>query len=250
MVLIISFIFFTLAPCLFWLWFYRYNDREEPEPKKLLFILLLLGASTALVAAALEETVLSLVFPRQTQLFLTLLTDTSITQGIFMGISLFFAGVVEETLKLVVVREYVYSKLDFNQIADGIIYGVTVAIGFSFIENMLYLIRFFLTMPPSLVLANAFIRGFITTPLHFTATGIAGYALGKKKFSINHSKKSLVFFLGIAIVGHGIFNLFTFIPFGIILSIFLVIGQFIFLQYVLRKPDSRIIWRLVTPKSY
>ena len=48
------------------------------------------------------------------------------------------AAPVEETLKFCVLYFLVYKMKDFNEPIDGIVYGVTVSLGFATLENIYY----------------------------------------------------------------------------------------------------------------
>ena len=69
----------------------------------------------------------------------------NISSLVFQGIaSVIIFAVLEEMAKLssgifVVMRH----RLDFNQVIDGVVYAVTAALGFAFVENAIYLTEFF-----------------------------------------------------------------------------------------------------------
>ena len=48
------------------------------------------------------------------------------------------AAPVEEVLKFTVLYSLVYKMKDFNEPIDGIVYGVTVSLGFATLENIYY----------------------------------------------------------------------------------------------------------------
>ncbi len=121
----------VILPVAFWLWFFLRQDRAEPEPRRLLIKVLLLGIGVAILAIAVEGTIFSLVFPAQYGGVLE--EESSLENGVtLISIILMFslAGPIEESLKYLVLREAVYQKAAFNQIADGVIYGITLALGF------------------------------------------------------------------------------------------------------------------------
>ena len=47
-------------------------------------------------------------------------------------------GLIEEGLKFLLLAFVVYPKNELNEPVDGIIYGVTVGLGFSVVENLFY----------------------------------------------------------------------------------------------------------------
>ena len=75
------------------------------------------------------------------------------------------AAPVEEGLKLSVLYYFVYKMKDFNEPMDGIVYGVTVSLGFATLENFYYvylLADYFKTTSMSL----AILRSFSAVPAH------------------------------------------------------------------------------------
>jgi RsiW-degrading membrane proteinase PrsW (M82 family) len=111
------------------------------------------------------------------------------------------APVVEEIAKsgsLV----YVSRRSAFTYFVDGAIYGFAAGIGFSIIENFLYLSR-----APELGPALAATRAFSTCLMHGTAAGLVGVAVGRFRFQ-RRSGQSLALAGGwaVAILLHALFN--------------------------------------------
>ena len=83
------------------------------------------------------------------------------------------AAPVEEILKFTVLYSLVYKMKDFNEPIDGIVYGVTVSLGFATLENFYYvyiLADYYETTP----IYMAFLRSFSAVPAH----GIFGVFMG------------------------------------------------------------------------
>ena len=75
------------------------------------------------------------------------------------------AAPVEEVLKFCVLYSLVYKMKDFNEPIDGIVYGVSVSLGFATLENIYYvyfLSDYFDTSSRTL----AVIRSFSAVPAH------------------------------------------------------------------------------------
>ena len=140
-------------------------------------------------------------------------------QGLFAR-AFIVAALVEEGIKLAVVRLYVFNKPDFDEITDGIIYTITASMGFACFENILYSTGGFSTV---------LLRGFTAVPLHAIASGIMGYYIGYSKFS---GTNAVVKGFLLAILIHGIYDflLFTGTALG-----FLVIPLLIACWIILRK---------------
>lgn len=120
--------FFAFIPAMGWLVLYYKKDAKDPEPKKAI-------AQTFLVGIAM---VIPFIFLRHVMTWLHL------SPFFLSGLSgtIIFA-LMEETAKLsaaifVVTRH----RLEFNQLIDGVVYAVTAALGFAFMENLFYLSSF------------------------------------------------------------------------------------------------------------
>jgi len=140
----------------------------------------------------------------------------------------------------------VYFTNDFNQVFDGVVYGVMVALGFSLIENCGYF--FSIQQDHGLLLSIIIIltRGLITTTMHVTATGIMGYYVGKSKFASSGSR--MLIFKGVALAAmlHGLFNVLAVFPYGLYISIPILIAIFFIFRSKWNRPDVRMVWRPVS----
>lgn len=151
----------AVAPTIFLLWFFYNQDRYRHESKKLMAITFLLGA-LATFPAAILELVAKTLFPEGDTLF-----------AIFLYYLLEVA-VFEEGLKFLAVRAYAYNSKMFVEPMDGLILGVTAALGFATVENILYVFQF--------GIATAIVRAIISVPSHALYGAIIGFYLGEAKF--------------------------------------------------------------------
>jgi RsiW-degrading membrane proteinase PrsW (M82 family) len=131
----------------------------------------------------------------------------------------FIVGLIEEFSKYIIVRYYAQTKRQYNEPFDGIVYAVTVSMGFAATENIFYVLEGGFQV--------ALIRAFTAVPAHATFGILMGYFMGIAKFSNNRIKWNLIGLL-LAIVFHGAYDFFLFIDFvpGIWLGAFvsLLIG--------------------------
>lgn len=116
------------------------------------------------------------------------------------------AGPVEEFLKFTVLYFLVYKMKDFNEPIDGIVYGVTVSLGFATLENIYYvyvLSDYFETTP----LILAIVRSFSAIPAH----GIFGATMGYffMKYAFIQKQNNLALCLIVPILLHGAYNYFA-----------------------------------------
>ena len=174
----------ALIPALCWLFIYYKKDYREPEPKKVIMQAFLAGVVVSL----------PFILLRYLMLWMNL-------ESLFIGgvISIILFAILEEVAKLtaaifVVTRH----KMEFNQIIDGVVYAVSAALGFAFIENLFYLINFgeITHLSTTLLYIIAF-RSLGTMFAHTLFSGLAGliwaYAYFSKQISPFNQKHLLAF---------------------------------------------------------
>lgn len=172
----------AVLPAIFWLAFYYKKDYRDPEPMSAIFQTFLAGCVVAIPFLVLK----------------LLIAQIPHLGAAFTGITaiLLFAA-LEEMAKLtasifVVMRH----RLDFNQVIDGVVYAVTAAIGFAFVENLFYFIQFLNSGQDGLLGVFVF-RSFGTMLAHTLFSGLAGliwaYAYFSKQISPFSQKHLLAF---------------------------------------------------------
>jgi RsiW-degrading membrane proteinase PrsW (M82 family) len=161
-------------------------------------------------------------------------------------ISVFLAGPIEELIKYVVLRYSVYAAKEFNQVFDGIVYGVIIALTFSLVENIVYFQMIQSSASTLAFVLTVMYRSIFTTLLHVTATGITGYFVGRAKFNPGNHVQLVIQGLLYASLLHGLFNVLVsnVIPFGQVLSNILLFGSFVLLVRVWNRPDVRMTWKV------
>ena len=121
-----------------WVWVLRRYDRLEPEPLKILLRVMLLGGILSVIPA--------IIFNSLADHFLGLRGFVStITHKINVPLALasaVFIGINEETWKFLATLGLVRRLPEFDEPLDGMIYAMTVALGFAAIENLEYTVRF------------------------------------------------------------------------------------------------------------
>ena len=140
------------------------------------------------------------------------------------------AAPVEEILKFTVLYSLVYRMKDFNEPIDGIVYGVTVSLGFATLENIYYvylLADYFNTSSVEL----AIIRSFSAVPAHAAFGIIMGYFFMRYAYIKNEGNLALAFLIPTFL--HSCYNYFVIYNFLISLIIILlswIIGLKIFFK--------------------
>ncbi len=182
--ILLNLMFAVIPALILVIYFYR-RDSQQREPIGLIWKVFVLGFFSVFPAVIIE----------------LILESFTLIPGRITGIffrAFIVAALVEEGIKFCLVRLYVYNKLEFDEITDGIIYTITASMGFACFENILY---------SSGGLTTVLLRACTAVPLHAVASGIMGYYIGYAKFSGTN-----VFFKGIlaALIIHGLYDFFLF----------------------------------------
>ncbi|MCB9232883.1 MAG: PrsW family intramembrane metalloprotease [Bacteroidia bacterium] len=182
-----------LAPVIFVFTFVYLKDRYEREPLKHLIWSFVFGVLIALPAVFGE-------------IFLQSALKVSDEEGSNVVEVLIYAMVVvaavEEGLKFLVLRFYMYNKPEFDEPYDGIMYAVAVSLGFAAIENILYIAQF--------GAETGWLRMFTAVPGHAMFAVVMGFFVGKAKFMTDRGKATLEMGKGLlaAVVIHGLYDFF------------------------------------------
>ena len=190
-----------LIPALFWLWFWLREDKARPEPRLLIF--------SSFVAGML---VVPLVLPLQ-----------QFAVERFVGDNLIFVWVViEEVLKYSAALLVVLWNKEVDEPIDCIICMITIALGFSAVENALFLFAPLTHGDTINSLLTSNFRFLGATLLHILASGTVGVAMALSFYKRDITRIIYATVgLCIAIVLHALFNFFIMrASGGSILSVF------------------------------
>ena len=135
----------------------------------------------------------------------------------------FIAGIVEESLKFLVLLFYVKPKEKFNEPYDAIVYGTSISLGFAALENLEYVYLSNYEDP----LIISIIRAFSAIPMHASCGVIMGFYFGLYVF--RGERIQILKALLIPMSLHAIYNYFTNLG---ILFIFVLVFM-IFMSYKL-----------------
>ena len=197
----------TIFPSIFIVLFFVKSDRFKEPPKEIIKIFFF-GILITIPAYFLNTYLSEIWF------------STNASEAIIS--SFLTAAPVEEGLKLSVLYFFVYKMKDFNEPIDGIVYGVTVSLGFATLENIYYvylLADYFETTSMTL----AILRSFSAIPAHAVFGVFMGYFF--MKYAFIKKGDNLIFAFLIPFVLHGCYNLFTSSNF--IISLILIIISWI-----------------------
>ncbi len=184
-----------ILPSLIWLIYFLEKD-NDPEPKKMIFLVFVLGVIGAAVAASIQAPVRNF-----------LQTDSVFSGENISGLIDSFVAIafLEESVKLLAVLGgvFLFKVGELDEPVDFMIYMITAGLGFAALENLLYF-SMAKEMFPETLTELAFLRFGITTLFHAVSAGILGYFLA---FSVRKMKKRIIF-QGLLVVTffHALYN--------------------------------------------
>jgi len=213
-----------ILPVLVWLWFWLREDKNNPEPRRYIFLAFIFGMISALLVLPVEE-FLSKLLP---EIGVLPVVVFAFAEEIFKYFSAYFSSL---------------RKRYMDEPIDAIIYMIVIALGFAALENTLFLIHSLKTTGGNI--SQAFLVGnmrFIgATLLHTVSSGIIGFFVALSFYKKKILKKRYLFAgVVLSVMLHTFFNFFiiensgsrTFITFAIIWSVTILL---IFLFEVVKK---------------
>ncbi len=193
-----------MLPALLWLFFWLMEDRCEPEPKRYIVLCFLAGGLAVLPVYFIERFAMDY------------------TSGTML---LFIWAASEELLKFFAAYVTALRAHVFDEPLDAVVYMVTAALGFSAVENALFLVGPLSDGDALRTIITGDLRFIGATLLHTLSSATIGIALALSFFASARVRK-MAALLGVilAIVLHTLFNFFILGESGgITLWIFLVI---------------------------
>lgn len=174
--------------------FIYWKDKHEREPIGLVVISFLLGIVSTIVTLIISFPIDKIIPIKESSL-----TEQAVHAFLLVAL-------IEEFSKFIFVRWVLYPNKNFNEPYDGIVYAVSVGLGFAGFENILYVFN------SENGVATGILRMFTAVPAHATFAVLMGYFLGKAKFE--HGKSNYAWIgLGVATLLHGAYDYFWFISF-------------------------------------
>jgi protease PrsW len=194
-----------ILPALAWLWFWLREDKLHPEPRARLIMCFLAGMVGVVIAYFAEQYACNRIAGFSCNVIG--LDKVAYPALLFIMIAW---SIIEELLKYGAAGFTAMLSKDFDEPVDGLIYMITAALGFSALENTMFLIGHMSDGASWLqTLATGQMRFIGASLLHVISSSAIGYAAA---YSFFRSKKSKVLFrlvgVVIAITLHTFFNLF------------------------------------------
>jgi RsiW-degrading membrane proteinase PrsW (M82 family) len=164
--LVVAGLVMAIVPALIWLFAFLQQDRLEPEPKRYVFGVFILGA---LLAQAVGQPLIRDFFGIQNWASGNALVN--------ILASILIAGFIQEFLKYAAVRYTVFYSAEFDERVDGIIYGAAAGLGYATMLNVQYIIS-----NGGVDLGIGVMRVATTALAQASFAGVVGYFLGIAKF--------------------------------------------------------------------
>ncbi|QGQ46717.1 glutamic-type intramembrane protease PrsW [Metabacillus sediminilitoris] len=158
-----------IAPGLALLSYFYLKDQYDTEPFYMVLRSFIFGAL--------------LVFPI---MFIQYVLDVETVFSSKIMYTFVAVGFLEEFFKWFILFFTIYQHVHFDEHYDGIVYGVSVSLGFATLENIIYLF--------ANGLEHAFGRAILPVSSHALFGVIMGYYLGKGKFSGGDEQKKWLLF--------------------------------------------------------
>jgi RsiW-degrading membrane proteinase PrsW (M82 family) len=188
----------VLIPSAIWTLFFYFQDRIEPEPAAFVMVSFLAGmAFASLFALPLEKN----IFNINQWLYAS-------TTFLSLG-SIIVIGGVASFMVYLVIRYGFYPTKEFDEPADGMVYGAFIGAGFAFIESLAYL-----SSHPEFTLFAIAYTATTNILVYASVSSLVGYFIGRAKFSGgNPQAASLVaIIVGMVLIGvYHILNEFIFL---------------------------------------
>jgi len=147
-----------VLPAILWLWFWLKEDKKHPEPKRKIIIAFLAGMVAVILVLPLEKAIYSFLGPT-----VTLVTILS------------WAG-AEELLKFLgAYFSSFYKNRDYDEPIDSIIYLISSALGFSALENTLFLTNLVNSEQITQSIMSGNMRFIGATLLHTVSSATIGF---------------------------------------------------------------------------
>lgn len=203
--MLFAFILIALIPILGILYYILHQDNFDEAHRKLLFRTAFFGMFAVPLVLVVDYLLIEYV-----GIDLNLFTSENTAQiydfqgdvgamvkdffsgGILLSVFIGIAGMafIEEYAKHWIVKEVDWKQKDFNRIIDGVEFSIAAALGFAFVENIVYFYLIKDAFPASnFPILPLMLRATISTIAHVLFSGIFGYYYGKAKF-VGHTKKA------------------------------------------------------------
>ena len=218
----------AVLPAILLLLYVYSMDKIEPEPLPLVFTLLMLGVLAAVISVFLEEIgdgIIRHLASDQTPLVITVLTFLMV-------------GAIEEGSKYLMLFLKTWKNRHFNYKFNGIVYAVSVSLGFAIFENISYIFRY------GIMIAGS--RAVLAVPAHVGFSVVMGIMYSYCKFYRNRGRTQtgrMIGWLGwlFPIGLHGLYDTLATLRGTVptILYIVFVVAMYVIMFFLIRRESKK-----------
>jgi RsiW-degrading membrane proteinase PrsW (M82 family) len=203
-------------PTIFWLWFWLQEDHKKPEPLRLIMKTFIIGGFFIVIAFVLEK----FTAPSgdiASQILDVYKNSFALWPLILVSIPLIAWAFIEELVKYIAAYVAALKNKQCDEPIDMMVYMITAALGFSAVENFLFLLNVLMTdgSNSSSFLFTGNLRFLGATLLHTVTSAVFGAFLS---FAFYRNKwiKKFSWILGLIVSGslHVFFNFFIIVNEG------------------------------------
>lgn len=200
-----NYLLIAIAPVFAFLTFIYFRDKYEKEPLGMILKGFIFGAVIIIPVAFIEN----------------FLSNTGnslppIQKAAWDGFIV--AGFTEELFKFLIVLLLFFRNKNFNERFDGIVYAVSVSLGFAGIENVLYVFQH--------GAMTGVLRAVTAVPAHMIMGIVMGYYLGLARFIPSKRSKYMILALLMPIIIHGFYDFVLMSKHPVLLAIFIPLMGF------------------------
>jgi protease PrsW len=224
-------IMLSVLPALLIVAYIYWLDRYEREPIRLIIICFLFGAFSTYPAIKMEEFGMY-------DLYITGSSDPLMT----FTFAFLIIAFSEELVKYIFLRYYIFTGKEFNEPMDGIVYSVSISMGFAAMENVLHIV--IRTEDFNEAVEIAYSRMLTAVPAHAAFAMTMGYFVGLAKMQPHRETFYLLSGLSGAVALHGLYDFFIFQEWSQPLTVYtfatligaLIAGKYLTMKHVYGSP--------------
>lgn len=196
-----------ITPALLWLWFWLKEDHESPEPTGLVAISFIAGMAVVYLVLPVQKLVVSNL-PAIMDMANIFFAKLSIVAPSDNTIKITLWGAIEEIAKYSTVSFIAFKSKFFDEPIDAVVYLLTAALGFSAMENILYIMLGISHVSMAQIFLDGNLRFIGATILHTVSSAFVGLAIA---FSFYNSRFIKITAVILGLIGasllHAYFNL-------------------------------------------
>jgi RsiW-degrading membrane proteinase PrsW (M82 family) len=165
-----------LLPALIWLWFWHRQDKECPEPTGLIVLSFVAGMVVVYFVFPLQKLIYT-TMPQIWAFVNSLALQFNIPEISSDVVQITLWAFIEEFAKYATVFFIAFKSRHFNEPVDAIVYMLTAALGFTAMENALYILKDLAHTGTIDTVLNSNLRFIGATIAHTISSALVGIAI-------------------------------------------------------------------------